>query len=169
LPQRRQEQALDDFESIKSAYERSSIKLSYLDGLDKHFKGQKVSIFCPDQQEVDGKQKSFRFIAGILFDALIQFSLAGAGGLALIVTMLVMVFVPSKTARVLTTRISVSIFATALALLSSVAHFMELSDHPITRIARTFGLRFGGIEPQDIVVATATYTAVLLVFVGASS
>ena len=46
---------------------------------------------------------------------------------------------------------------------------MELSDHPIRRIARTFGLRFGRIEPQDIVVATATYTAVLAVFLGASS
>jgi hypothetical protein len=41
-------QALDDFESIKSAYERSSLKLSYLDGLDKHFKRQNVFIFCPD-------------------------------------------------------------------------------------------------------------------------
>jgi hypothetical protein len=147
-------QALHDFESIKSAYERSSIKLSYLDGLDKHFKGQNVSIFCLDQQEIDGKEKSFRFIASLLFDALIQFSLAGAGGLARIVPMLVMVFVPSKTARVVKTCITVSIFATALALWSSVAHFMELSDHPITRIARTSGLCFGRIEPQDIVVAT---------------
>lgn len=61
------------------------------------------------------------------------------------------------------------IFATALALWPSVAHFMELSNHSITRVAQTFGLRFGRIEPQDIAVAKATYAAVLVVFVGTSS
>jgi hypothetical protein len=115
------------------------------------------------------KQKLLQSSISVVFDIFIKLGFAAIGGLGLIVPMLIMVYVPGKTASVVTTCISVFIFATGLAVWSSMAHFVEVSDLPIGRVAQEFGLRFGGFEPKDIVLATATYTAVLVVFVGAWS
>ena len=77
-------------------------------------------------------------------DRLARFVVAFTGGAFLVVPMLVMVFAPSTTKSVSTVSAAVVLFAGAMA----------------------FGVRAGNVET---LVATATYAAVLVVFVGTSS
>jgi hypothetical protein len=80
-----------------------------------------------------------------------------------------MVYVPGRTASVVTTCVAVSVFAVQLAVWSSMAHLVEISDLRLFRFLRGTGLRFGSFEPKDIIGVTAAYAAVLVVFVGTST
>ena len=77
-------------------------------------------------------------------DRLARFVVAFTGGAFLVVPMLVMVFAPSTVKSVSTVSAAVVLFA----------------------VATAFGVRAGNVET---LVATATYAAVLMVFVGTSS
>lgn len=77
-------------------------------------------------------------------DRLARFLVAFTGGAFLLVPMIIMVFSPSTTKSVATTSTAVLLFAVALA----------------------FGIRATNVETM---VSTATYAAVLVVFVGTNS
>ena len=81
------------------------------------------------------------------------------------VPLLIMMYVPGKTASVVTTCILIFAFALGLAVWSSAVRAIELSEYPIVHMS---GLSFGRFEPKDIVTATAAYTVVLVVFIGTS-
>ena len=100
--------------------------------------------------------------------AFIQLSFAVFGGLFLIVPLIIMVYVPGRTAKVVTTCVAVFSFAAQLAFLSSLSRFVELTGSPLFRKLGITGLNFGSFEPKDIIAATAAYAAVLVVFVGTS-
>lgn len=76
-------------------------------------------------------------------DRLARFIMAFVGGAALVVPMIIMVFSPSLTKSLVTTSVSVVLFAIFLALGISSSN-------------------------QDTLAATATYATVLVVFVGTS-
>jgi len=103
---------------------------------------------------------------------LTQFTFAMTGGLLLIVPLLIMVYVPGTTASVVTTCVSVFVFASHLAIWSSVAQLDVLPGTPdcmIFRLARVSGFKIGAsFESKDIIAATFAYAAVLVVFVGTS-
>jgi hypothetical protein len=94
-----------------------------------------------------------------------QFTFAALGGLSLIVPLLIMVYVPGTTASVVTTCVSVVVFASQLAIWSTMARLAELTDFPALSM---LGLTSGRFEPKGIVGATAAYAPVLVVFIGTS-
>jgi VIT1/CCC1 family predicted Fe2+/Mn2+ transporter len=73
----------------------------------------------------------------------VRFGMAAAGGLVLIVPMLIMANLESKTASLITTGIAMFLFAAGI----------------------TFGTR---LKPDQVLGTTAAYVAVLVVFVGTS-
>lgn len=73
----------------------------------------------------------------------IRFSMASAGGLVLVVPMLIMANLESKTASLVTTCVAMFLFAAGI----------------------TFGTH---LKPDQVLGATAAYAAVLVVFVGTS-
>lgn len=77
-------------------------------------------------------------------DRLARFVIAFAGGVFLVVPMIIMTLRPSETKSLVTVSVAVVIFSLILA----------------------FGIRVSNVET---VVSTATYAAVLVVFVGTSS
>jgi hypothetical protein len=77
-------------------------------------------------------------------DWIARFIIAFIGGAALLVPMIIMIFDPSRTKSVITTSVSVLLFAAFLALGINASN-------------------------QDTLAATATYAAVLVVFVGTST
>lgn len=72
-----------------------------------------------------------------------RFAMAIAGGLMLIIPMLIMTLVPSRTTSLLTVSIAVLIFSVLVAIASTA-------------------------KPQEVLGATAAYAAVLVVFIGTS-
>jgi hypothetical protein len=74
---------------------------------------------------------------------LLRFSMASAGGLFLIIPMLVMANIPGKTSSLVTTCVAMLLFAFAI----------------------TFGT---DLKADQVLAATAAYAAVLVVFVGTS-
>jgi len=73
----------------------------------------------------------------------VRFGMASAGGLVLIVPMLIMANLESKTASLVTTCVAMFLFAAGI----------------------TFGTQ---LKPDQVLGATAAYAAVLVVFVGTS-
>jgi hypothetical protein len=73
----------------------------------------------------------------------VRFGMASAGGLVLVVPMLIMANLGTKTANLVTTCIAMFLFAAGI----------------------TFGTR---LKPDQVLGATAAYAAVLVVFVGTS-
>jgi hypothetical protein len=113
----------------------------------RNFLHRKLSWTAAEREE-RGDDDYWRGKAPYIFskwvDTLARFIMAFSGGAALVVPMLVMMFHQSKTKSLITTSVSVLLFATFLA----------------------FGLNSSN---QDTLAATATYAAVLVVFVGTSN
>jgi hypothetical protein len=86
-----------------------------------------------------------------------QLGFATLGGLFLIVPLVIMVYVPGRTASVVTTCISVFVFALTLAVGSLMSRVLELG------LITLNGLELRRFEPKDVIGAKA-----LAIFVGAS-
>jgi uncharacterized membrane protein YfcA len=114
--------------------------------------------------EEEERKARFEGVLGSIVGTFITFLFALTGGLALIVPMLIMVLSPSKKTSLITTCIFVFVFATALALYSTIITYLE-------SYSKSRGDLFKGsrIQGKDILAATAAYAAVLVVFVGTNA
>jgi hypothetical protein len=129
--------------------------LSKRGGLATYLKEHDVSIWCMGQRQPNGKLHSYRSHLNLFFYFIAQFSCAVSGGLLLIVPLLIMVYIPGKTASIVTTSVSVVIFATELATWSALARLEGSSDFRFFRLQRLLGVHIGGsFESKDIIVVT---------------
>lgn len=156
-------QALDDLERIQG-FSPSNIDRH----LAKVLQERGIGIKSVGQERVEKKQRALRSSIDQFLYSSVQFFFAAFGGLLLVVPLLIMVYVPGKTASVVTTCLAVSGFAAQLAIWSSVAHYVEVSESKMFQFLRSSGLKFGSFEPKDIIGVTMAYAAVLVVFVGTS-
>lgn len=96
-----------------------------------------------DNPQLPGVSRTMAHIASESEQLWVRFGMASAGGLVLIVPMLIMANLETKTASLVTTCIAMLLFAAGI----------------------TFGTR---LKPDQVLGATAAYAAVLVVFVGTS-
>lgn len=150
-------EAVENFKFMSSTCQSSISEFSNQRGLGTYLKDLGIFIFNAGQQEREVRLQRTREYVSIAQYAVGQFAFATMGGLMLIVPLIIMVYVPGRTASVVTTCISVFLFATQLAVWSTMARILQA---PATQS--------GKFEAKDIIGATAAYAAVLVVFVGTS-
>jgi hypothetical protein len=138
-------------------------------GLATYLESLGIFILSVGEQRLGKKQEFERALVPLFEFCMGQFIFAIGGGLMLIVPLLLMVYIPGKTASVVISCVSVFIFAVQLAFWSFLSRATTvLSDTPIGEFIHLYGFQFGKFEVKDIVAATAAYAAVLVVFVGTS-
>jgi hypothetical protein len=111
-----------------------------LGGLAIHLKEHDVSIWYMGQRQPKGKLRSYRSHLDLFFYFITQFSFTVSGGLFLIIPLLIMVSIPGKIASVVTTCVSVIIFATELATWSALARLEVSSAFWFFRLQRLLGV-----------------------------
>jgi hypothetical protein len=116
-------------------------------------------------KEKESTQKEYRAVI-IFSEALLSVVLALAVGMAIILPMLIMVLHPSETTNLVTTCVFVFSFAVGLALLAVFMSYHKSGNW--AHKAGRHGLFLPTIQPKDVLMATAAYAAVLVVFVGTS-
>jgi hypothetical protein len=156
-------QAIDDFEFLrrlpKSTLVGSRTKTR---GLKESLQNSNIFIIGIGQQRIKSRFKKSRKAIQLSLYVTTQLGFATLGGLFLIVPLIIMVYVPGRTASVVTTCVSVFVFALTLAVGSLMSRVLELG------LITLNGLELGRFEPKDIIGATAAYAAALAIFVGAS-
>ncbi|KAF4633090.1 hypothetical protein G7Y89_g5031 [Cudoniella acicularis] len=153
-------QAIDDFEFLRRLPKSTLVETREF---KEYLQDTGISIIGIGQQRIKRGTKYFRTAFQLSLYIGIQLCFATLGGLFLIVPLIIMVYVPGRTASVVTTCVSVFVFALTLAVWSLISRILELG------LITLNGLELGRFEAKDIVGATAAYAAVLAIFVGATS
>jgi hypothetical protein len=145
-------QAIDDFEFLRRLPKSTLVgSRTRIRGLKESLQNSDIFIIGLGQQRIKSRFRKSRKAIQLSLYVTTQLGFATLGGLFLIVPLIIMVYVPGRTASVVTTCVSVFVFALTLALGSLMN-----------------GLELGRFEPKDIISATAAYAAALAIFVGAS-
>jgi hypothetical protein len=160
-----QGEALEDLERIRD-FPKSA--LTKENGLFNHLQSLGICISSIGYQPLRKQQAAIKSAIDLFLYGLMLSILATTAGLFLLVPLLIMVYVPGKTSSVVTTCLSVFVFANAMMSWSLFSHAIEVSEYSYFRVLRRLGLKLGSFEPKDIIGVTMAYAAVLVVFVGTS-